>query len=74
MKWITGDRNKGIYAEVYEDIYTDVSTNISTTHYRLDVWRDGVGVEDQLQDSFEITLRCALEDYDIPLDAWKQVE
>lgn len=74
MKLITGDKKKGIYAEIYADVYTTVGTNEQTTHYRLDVWNDGEGVEDQLQDTLEIAMQCAFEDYGIPLDAWRQVK
>lgn len=74
MKLITGNKSQGIYAEIYTDIYTTVGTNNSITIYRLDVWENGEGIEDQIQDTLEIAMRCARDDYGIPLDAWQQVE
>ena len=31
-------------------------------------------VRDDLQDSLEIAIECALEDYNVPKDAWIKVE
>jgi len=31
-------------------------------------------IGDYLQDTFEVAIESALEDYDVPKDAWKEVE
>lgn len=31
-------------------------------------------IGDYLQDTFEVAIESALENYDVPKDAWKQVE
>lgn len=45
-----------------------------TVGFYLYVFKDGVCVADHLQDTLEIALEAALEDYDVPKEAWKQVE
>jgi hypothetical protein len=42
--------------------------------YYLYVFEEGKCVRDHLQDSFEIAVECATEDYDVPKDAWRKVE
>lgn len=42
--------------------------------YYLYVYEGDVDIYDFLQDTLEIAKRQALEDFGVPLDAWKQVE
>ncbi len=42
--------------------------------FYLYVFEEGKCVRDHLQDSFEIAIESALEDYDVPKDAWRKVE
>ncbi len=42
--------------------------------FYLYVFEDGKCIRDHLQDSFAIAVEAALEDYDVPQDAWKKVE
>ncbi len=42
--------------------------------YYLYVFEEGRCIRDHLQDSFEIAVESALEDYHVPKDAWRMVE
>lgn len=37
------------------------------------VFEDGKCIHDDLQDTLEIAMDCAWEDFDVPKNAWKQV-
>jgi hypothetical protein len=39
--------------------------------YYLYVFEEGRCIRDHLQDTFEIAVESALEDYDVPKDAWR---
>lgn len=41
--------------------------------YYLYVWENGIGIDDDLQDTLQFAKEAAME-YGIPLDAWQQVE
>lgn len=74
MKWTartTYPRN--IYCEIYTDTYTEVPSGKQTTHYRLAVFENGEGLDDDLQDTLQFAKEAAME-YGIPLDAWQQVD
>jgi len=42
--------------------------------FYLYVFEAGQCIRDHLQDSLEIAFEAALEDYDVPKDAWKKIE
>ncbi len=42
--------------------------------YYLYVWENGRGIEDDLQDTLEWAMTVAFESYQVPKDAWRQVE
>jgi len=42
--------------------------------FYLYVFENGKCIRDHLQDSFEIAVESAMEDYDVPKDAWREVE
>lgn len=42
--------------------------------YYLYVFEGGKCVRDHLQDTFEIAIESAFEDYDVPRHAWRKVE
>ena len=38
------------------------------------VFEDNKCIRDHLQDTFEIAIECAWEDYGVPMDAWEKVD
>lgn len=42
--------------------------------FYLYVFEGGECVRDHLQDTLEVAIESALEDYDVPKDAWRKVE
>lgn len=42
--------------------------------FYLYVFENGECIRDHLQDTLEIAIESALEDYDVPKDAWRKVE
>jgi hypothetical protein len=42
--------------------------------FYLYVFESGKCIRDHLQDTFEIAVESAMEDYDVPEDAWRKVE
>jgi len=38
------------------------------------VFEDGKCIGDQLQDTLDVAIQSALDDYDVPKDAWRKVE
>ena len=61
------DTSNGWHFEIKDD-FPDVGAY-------LYIWDEkGVGVGDHLQDSVQICMEQALEDYGVPLDSWMKVE
>jgi hypothetical protein len=42
--------------------------------FYLYVFENGECIRDHLQDTLKIAIETALEDYDVPKDAWRKVE
>ena len=42
--------------------------------FYLYVFENGNCIQDHLQDTLEIAIETAMEDYDVPKDAWREVE
>jgi len=42
--------------------------------YYLRVWKNGIGIRDDLQDTLEWAKAVALEEYQVPTTTWKQTE
>ncbi|MGB4101356.1 MAG: hypothetical protein WBK91_05570 [Alphaproteobacteria bacterium] len=42
--------------------------------YYLFVWEDGLGIADDLQDDLETAMDVAFERFNVPKEAWRQVE
>jgi hypothetical protein len=42
--------------------------------YYLFVYENDKCIRDHLQDTLEIVMECALEDYGVPKDLWRKVE
>lgn len=42
--------------------------------FYLYVFEGGKCIRDHLQDTFEIAVESAMEDYDVPKDSWRKVE
>ena len=46
----------------------------SRAGFYIYVFENGVGIADYLQDTLEIAKEFTLEEFGVPLDAWKQQE
>ncbi len=66
MKWIAQPKN--LEPRSFEIKYDP------TFGYYLFVFENGKCIRDHLQDTFEIAVESAIEDYDVPEDAWRKVE
>lgn len=65
MKYIADiNKPKSMHLEIVHD---------PAVGYYLYVWENGVGVDDELQDSLEIVFKHALEKYGVTNDQWKLV-
>lgn len=66
MKWRAKSESlKPRYFEIKED---------PAAGYYLYVFEGNKCIYDHLQDSFEIAVECALEDYGVPKNAWEEIE
>lgn len=66
MKWLANSESlKPRYYEIECDQYFG---------FYLYVFDGDKCVYDDLQDTLEIAMECALEDYDVPIAAWKKVK
>ena len=66
MKWIAAANN--LKPRRYEIKYDP-----SAGFYLL-VYENDKCIRDHLQDTLEIVMECALEDYGVPKDLWRKVE
>jgi hypothetical protein len=66
MKWISEPRHlTSRHFEIKHDPFAG---------FYLYVFENGKCVRDHLQDSLEIAIESALEDYGVPEDTWKKIE
>jgi hypothetical protein len=74
MKWIADVlQPKHIHAEIEHFTSRDIISGAHVEGYYLYIWENGKGIADELQDTLEVTMQQAFEDYGVPLDVWKQV-
>lgn len=72
MKWSAEVQNRKYTIDQEE--WKDGDTGEVVYQYTLGVWQDKKCIDHQHQDTLEITIDSALEDYGVPKDAWRQVE
>lgn len=66
MKWRAKlESHKPKYFEIKED---------PSVGFYLYVFENDKCIYDHLQDTFEIAVECAWEDYGVPKDAWEQIK
>lgn len=66
MKWqAKSDSLKSRHYEIKYD------PNVGFYFY---VFEDGKCIRDYLQDTLELAMECAWEDFGVPIDAWERVE
>jgi len=66
MKWRADSESlKPLYYEIKEDPFVG---------FYLFVFKDNKCIRDHLQDTLEIAIECALEEYGVPKNAWKKIE
>jgi len=66
MKWLAdSDSLKSRYYEIKHDPFVG---------YYLYVFDGERCIRDYLQDTLEIAMDCALEDYGVPKNAWKKLQ
>ncbi len=56
----------GIYKAIIEEDFPDVG-------FYLYIWKNGIGLNDYLQDSLAICKEQAFEEFGIPLDCWVEI-
>jgi hypothetical protein len=62
-------------AEIEEDYLTSLTPNVpNQVAYYLYIYKDGKNTHDYLQDTVEIAMEQAHEQFGVPLDAWEKVE
>jgi len=66
MKW-------SAQPEFLKPRYFEIKQDPAAGFY-LYVYEDGKCLFDQLQDTLEIAIECAQEDYNVPKNSWKKIE
>lgn len=66
MKWIADI--------VSEDKWQFEIEHDENVGYYLYIWKNDKGIADYLQDTLEIAMEQARDDFGVPLEAWKRVE
>ncbi|MBI1274209.1 MAG: hypothetical protein GC131_09040 [Alphaproteobacteria bacterium] len=77
MKWVADIKRSGKIArcEIERQLLTSLTSNVSDQFgYYLYVWENEGDAHDYLQDTPEIAMAQAFENFGVPLDAWKKVE
>jgi hypothetical protein len=66
MNWKAKSKsNSSRYFEIKED---------PLVGFYLYVFENDKCIHDHLQDTFEITVQCAFEDYGVPKSSWEKIE
>jgi hypothetical protein len=74
MKWIADIvRPKPLHFEIEPEELPDIATGAVTVEYKLYVYENGVDTHDYLQETLEIAMDQAFEDFGVPKNAWRQV-
>jgi len=59
---------------IKEKTYTNARTKEQLPQYALYIYIDGKDTYDYLLDSLYLAKNCALKEFQVPLDAWTQVD
>ena len=59
---------------IKEKIYTHAATKVKLPQYALYIDINGKNIYDYLLDTLELAKEVALKEFQVPLNAWKQVE
>lgn len=77
MKWVADIKGheKVARCEIERQLLTSLTKNVPDQFgYYLYVWENGGDAHDYMQDTLEIAIEQAFEDFSIPKSAWKKVE
>ncbi len=66
-------KHNGKRYTIEPDEWTDDHTKEKVVYYYVIAWDEGYGYDD-LQDTLEIAKECALEDFGVPLDSWREMK
>ncbi|HBM90641.1 MAG TPA: hypothetical protein DD400_02005 [Rhodospirillaceae bacterium] len=76
MKWLAKiDKPRQLKLEIVKELFKDLNPNKPDTYgYYLYVWENNRCTYDYLQDTLEIAIEQAEEDFGVPKNAWTKVE
>jgi hypothetical protein len=60
-------------SQVFKPRYYEIKHDPSVGFY-LYVFENGKCIHDYLQDTLDLAMECALEDFGVPKNAWQKVE